>query len=89
MDGHAPQPEAEIAPVEIHAHHVVEIPVGCGDEAEIAFHFAHFTDGAEAAQLQRPQDGRDRLGIMGAAGPVNIGLFGKKLGSFGHENSSF
>ena len=56
MDGHAPQPEAEIAPVEVHAHHVVEIPVGCGDEAEIAFHFAHFADGTEAAQLQRPQE---------------------------------
>ena len=40
-------------------------------------------------QLQLSQDRRDRLGIMGAAGPVNIGLFGKKLGSFGHENSSF
>lgn len=40
-------------------------------------------------QLQLPQDGRDRLGIMGAAGPVIVGLFGKKLGSFGYENSSF
>ena len=28
-------------------------------------------------QLQLPQDGRDRLGIMGAAGPVIAGLFGK------------
>ena len=40
-------------------------------------------------QLQLSQYGRDRLGIMGAAGPVIVGLFGKKLGSFGHENSSF
>ena len=40
-------------------------------------------------QLQLPQDGRDRLGIMGAAGPVIVGLLGKKLGRFGHENSSF
>lgn len=64
-------------------------------KAAVQKHLRKDTDAASGVdclvpgQLQLSQDGRELLGIMGAAGPVIVGLLGKKLGSFGRENSSF